>query len=407
LLSILLMQLCTASVRAQELLGLYLTWDSDPTTAMTINWLDLYPRGTLTVYHRAEGSSEWSTTDAVLSTVGPSSIQRRTLQLKGLKPDTVYEFSIGKAPSKPADGWRFRTMPATHSRNIRFISGGDMMHTRELLDAMNQHIAPLDADFAIFGGDLAYEDGVRALRFIDFFASWRQHGMTADRRLIPVIPVIGNHEVRGGYNGKIPDDAAYYYGLFTLPGGKSMFTLDFGEYLSIIALDSGHTHPIDGEQTQWLDDALKTRAKSAHLFPVYHFPAYGTSKAPENQTPLDNARAKIIRQHWTPLFDRHGVSAVFENDHHTYKRTFPIRAEKRDDANGIVYVGDGAWGVRTRPVPKVDESWWLAKAESRNHFWVVDLPPDQAPQLRAMDNKGQVFDEYTLSRPRTLPDPKP
>lgn len=394
-----------AASRAQELVGLYLTWDADPTTTMTINWLDLYPRGTLTVHYRMAGADAWQTADAELTAVAPSSIQRRSLRLKDLKPDTVYEFGIGKAPAKPADGWRFRTMPKTLDRAIRFVSGGDMMHTRELLDSMSKHLPQLDPDFAIFGGDLAYEDGVRALRFVDFFDSWRRFGITGDRRLVPIVPVIGNHEVRGGYNGKIPDDAPYFYGLFTLPGDRSNYALDFGSYLSIIALDSGHTRAVEGEQTAWLEHALGERTSMTYLFPVYHFPAYGTSKAPENKTPLDNPRAQGLRKHWTPLFDRYGVSAVFENDHHTYKRTVPIRAEKRDDVNGIVYVGDGAWGVRTRPVPKESTAWWLAKAEARNHFWVVDLHPTEPAKLRAMDNTGEVFDEYTLQRPRTLPVP--
>ena len=37
------------------------------------------------------------------------------------------------------------------------------------------------------------------------------------------------------------------------------------------------------------------------------------------------------------------VDAVFENDHHTYKRTFPIRAGKVDHENGILYLGDGTF----------------------------------------------------------------
>ena len=44
--------------------------------------------------------------------VEPSSLQRRYVELSGLKPDTVYEFGIGKRVEKPLDGWTFRTMPA-------------------------------------------------------------------------------------------------------------------------------------------------------------------------------------------------------------------------------------------------------------------------------------------------------
>jgi hypothetical protein len=402
----LLLTLCLSAVgpaaaRAQDLVGLYLTWDGDPTTTATINWIDLYPDARHELNWREVGATEWAKAEPVRGVVEPSSLQRRTVRLTGLKPDTTYEFGIGRTVEKPTDGWRFRTLPATLSRPIRFVSGGDTMHTRALFDAMKSQLSALDPDFAILGGDLAYEDGAKASRFVDWFGSWLKHGMTPDRRLIPMVVAIGNHEVRGGYD-KGPAEAPYFYRLFTLPGGKSNYALDFGDYLSILALDSGHTQQV-ADQAAWLNDALAVRAKQTYLFPVYHYPAYGTTKAPAGKTPLDSPRAQVIRQHWTPLFDKHGVSAVFENDHHNYKRTVPIRGEKRDDANGIVYLGDGAWGVTTRDVPKPGEAWWLARAEPRNHVWVVDLAPGQPARVRAIDPKGEVFDEFTLPKQRTTP----
>lgn len=391
--------------RAQDLVGLYLTWSEDPTTTMTINWVDLYPKGTNTVWYRQVGGDLWTWEEATPTVIEPSSLVRHSLQLRGLKPGAEYEFGIGKIRAQSSsgawDGWTFRTMPAEMTKPVRFITGGDMMHSRKMLDAMSTHVKKLDPDFVLFGGDLAYENGATATRIVDWLQSWKEHGMTKERRLIPVIAVIGNHEVRGGYNGNIPSDAPYYYGLFTLPGNKAYFALDFGKYLSIVAMDSGHTNKIPGAQTQWLAQALEQRAGQTFLFPCYHFPAYGTTKAPKGKTPIDSARAVEIRKNWAPLFDQYGISAAFENDHHNYKRTHPIRGDRRDDENGIVYLGDGAWGVETREVPEEGTAWWLAKAEGRNHFWIVDLKPDQTFTARAMDPKGEVFDEATFKSART------
>ena len=44
-----------------------------------------------------------------------------------------------------------------------------------------------------------------------------------------------------------------------------------------------------------------------------------------------------------PLFDKYQVTAVFENDHHTYKRTHPLLNNQIDRKRGIVYLGDGCW----------------------------------------------------------------
>ena len=395
---------CSVSV-AQDLVGLYLTWTRDPSTTMTVNWVDLYPKNTNTVFYREQGTAEWKSGEAKQLVVEPSSLQRRYLELTDLKPDTLYEFGIGKRLEKPLDGWTFRTMPAELTRPVRFVTGGDMMHSRAMLDAMSRQVGPLEPDFALFGGDLAYENGVLATRIVDWLGSWKQLGMTKDRRLIPIVLTIGNHEVRGGYNGKIPQDAAYFYGLFTLPDDRAYYALDFGKYLSLIVLDSGHTNPIEGEQASWLASALEKRAGQTFLFPIYHFPAYGTTKAPQGKLPIEIPRAITIREHWTRLFDRFGVSAVFENDHHNFKRTFPLRNHQRDDANGIRYLGDGAWGVRTRSVPDLSVAWYLEKAEPRNHMWIVDFKPDETATVRAMDPTGQVFDELQLPAARTRPVP--
>ncbi|MGB7158139.1 MAG: fibronectin type III domain-containing protein [Tepidisphaeraceae bacterium] len=405
----LVIHLCASAIAsAQDLTGLYLTWTRDPSTTITINWVDLYPKNTNTVYYReksAEQQQDWRSGEAKQLVIEPSSLQRRYVELDGLKPDTLYEFGIGKRVEKPTDGWTFRTMPAVLNRPIRFVSGGDMMHSRVMIDAMTSQVAKLDPDFALLGGDLAYENGVHATRIVDWLISWKQCAMTKDRRLIPMVVTIGNHEVRGNYDGKIPDDAPYFYRLFTLPGDRAYYALDFGSYLSLVILDTAHTNPIEGPQTQWLADALAARAKQTFLFACYHFPAYGTSKAPQGKLPIDIPRAVTIRENWVTLFDRFGVSAVFENDHHTYKRSHPLRGHQRDDENGIVYVGDGCWGVMPRPVPKLEDAWYLAKAAPRNHVWIVDLGTDHTATLRAMDPTGEVFDEFPLRAARTKPAP--
>jgi hypothetical protein len=279
-----------------------------------------------------------------------------------------------------------------------------MMHSREWLDAMNRRVGAQDPDFALLGGDLAYADGVNATRWVDWFQSCYRHLRAPDGRLIPLVTVIGNHEVRGHYHGRIPEDAPYFYGFFALPEGRSYNVLDFGDYLSLIALDTDHTQPVAGAQTEWLSAALSRRTQRRFVFPCYHYPAYGTTKRPkEGGLPSEHPLAKKIQREWVPLFERHGVTAVFENDHHAYKRTHPIREGKRDEANGIVYLGDGAWGVATRPVVTPEEAWYLAHAEARRHVFVVTLKPEGAAQVQAIDVDGNVFDGCTLETARMRP----
>lgn len=397
---------------AQDMVGCFVTWPDDPTVGMIVNWVNLYPKNTDEIWYRAvdaDEDAEWMTARAERIPLEPSALQLRRAELPGLEPGTTYRFGIGDRPTKAEAGWRFRTMPATLDRPVRFVAGGDMMHDRKAIDVMNRQAARLDPDFAFLGGDLAYANGVSAMRWIDWLGSWTHAGVAADRRLIPLVVGIGNHEVRGGYRGEIPKDAPYFYGLFVRPGRKSYVVHDAGDYLSLVMLDSGHTERVAGAQAHWLAEALAARERKPFLFVSYHYPAYGTAKGPAAGLPIDDPRSVEIREHWVPHFERYGVSAVFEHDHHTYKRSHRLRRHARDDVNGLLYLGDGAWGVGTRSVPSADQGWWLERAESRNHLWCVDLRPstgdDEAPTaiVRAIDVDGVVFDEFALEPIRTSP----
>ncbi|MCC6491412.1 MAG: metallophosphoesterase family protein [Pirellulales bacterium] len=394
--------LATAPATAEDLIGLYLTWRHDPTTTMTVNWVDIYEGSSATVNYRAAGQGAWEQATADRSTVGPTTLQLRRAELTGLEPGTLYEFCIGE-PNDADHILQFKTMPAALDEPISFVAGGDMMHTRAMADAMNAQMQKLDPDFAVLMGDLAYANDVNGTRWIDWLGSWTEHSVGKDRRVIPMVVAIGNHEVKKGYNGRIPQDAEYFYSLFSLPQDRSYYALDFGQYLSWIILDSGHTQPVDGLQAEWLQHALDERVDQRFLFAGYHFPAYGTTKGPEGGLPIDNPRATVIQKNWVPLFERYGLTAVFENDHHTFKRTHRIRAGKRDDANGILYLGDGSWGVVPREVPAPGQAWWLAKAEQRNHLWHVQLRSDGTATAEAVDPQGEAFDRVEWQTPRTKP----
>jgi len=395
-----------SSANGQDIIGLYLTWSHDPTTTMTVNWVDLYADSSSTVWYRpASKEQSWSRLEASLSTVGPTTMQLRRVELTKLKPGTLYEFGIGDDRDDVSHFWRFRTMPAELTKPLRFVEGGDMMHTRAMMDAMGEQMQRLDPDFTMVVGDLAYENGVIGSRWIDWLQSWKTYSVAKNKRLIPLVVGIGNHEVRGHYHGKIPEDAPYFYSVFALPGNRSYYALDFGNYLSLILLDTEHTQPIEGAQAEWLQHAMAERSDQQFLFAGYHYPAYGTSKAPKGGLPIDSPRSQAIRKHWVSQFERYGLSTVFEHDHHNFKRTHRILNHQRDDEKGLLYVGDGSWGVATREVP--EDAWWLAKAEPRNHVWCVDILPNGTALLRAIDVNGEVFDEVALVEPRTTPVAEP
>lgn len=318
--------------------------------------------------------------------------------LKGLAPDTAYSFTIhhqGDDVPLKYGRWFFRTAPNSFQEGLRFVTGGDMYHKRDLLDSMNRRAGLESPHFALLGGDLAYANGKDEQRWYHWVDSWAEHAINDEDCSIPMIAVIGNHECSEDLMSMKDDSkklaafnpikaAKFYYSLFPLPQDVSNYTVDFGNYLSIICLDSGHTQ-LPAAQAYWLDTALKARQGFPNLFACYHRPAYGTLVKPDNED---------IRDHWVPLFERYGVDVAFENDHHVYKRTQPIRegAVARD---GVTYMGDGSWGVDVREIKweRLRRKPYLVRGESINHLISVTLYQDRQ-EFRAVDKDGKPVDHY-------------
>jgi hypothetical protein len=206
----------------------------------------------------------------------------------------------------------------------------------------------------------------------EWFDDWHELMITPQGRRIPLLTAIGNHEVRGG---KTPAHAPYYYNRIPLPGAQSYYALRFGPHLSVVTLDSGHTTPLDGAQLDWLRQTLEEHKNSTWLIMHYHVPAYPSVRD------YDGAVSTAIRRLWVPLFEQYGAQLAVEAHDHSFKRTHPIRDGKVDPQRGIVYIGDGSWGVPPRPTKKLEECWWLREVASAEHYWRITLPPDAASLL--------------------------
>ncbi len=376
--------------------GIFLTWKDDPATTMVIDFhtQDDALREPVVDY-RIYGEDPWNTASGDTRPFPYTDRIIHRVHLSNLEPASLYEFRFGD----DSRIYRFRTMPADPSKGtVRFATGGDTRHRKDWMDRTNRVAMEYDLDFIAWGGDLAYADGMeeRVYRWIEWFDSIKETLIDDDGRVVPIIAGIGNHEVRNHYytrhEGYEQTDAwrkklaPYYYTLFAFPGQPGYGTLDFGSYLSIILLDTDHSNPIDGIQTEWLHQALEKRKGVKHLFPIYHvtaFPSHRNYEAPFQRR---------IREHWVPLFEQYNIRVAFENHDHTYKRTHPIRDGKVSE-DGVVYIGDGAWGVRTRDVHSVDETWYLKRAESARHAIIVTLHGNECDMVM-VDEDGDVIDRF-------------
>ena len=377
---------------------LFLTWQRDPTTTITVQWVgpDKNAPGTVRVA-RHHGDDAWKMGKVITKPFGHTAVKVHRAELTGLTPGTEYVLQLGTGPHTH----RFRTMPAKATDTFQWVSGGDC-GTGPHAVGTNVLAAKQEPQFALIGGDLGYDNGTSAKTAIQFLANYSKHMIDPKGRLIPLVTCLGNHEVRGGYKGK-RSDATYYLPLFDgLYRDTTYATLDFGNYLSLVLLDTGHVSPIKGAQTDWLGKALEARQDRPHLFVANHVPAYPSYRSPGK--PAASGLMELLgvkeraggtgadnRKYWCPLFERHGVDVVLEHHDHTFKRTYPLK-DGLVDKYGVPYLGDGSWGQLRAPVSP-EKRPYLAAVAKAYHMTVHRLEGESRYHV-ALEESGKVADVY-------------
>jgi hypothetical protein len=336
---------------------LYLSWMRDPTTTMVVQWHTDQAGASSTVAVRKASETAWKEVKGLERQLTGNAIWVHTVELTGLRPGTEYAFRV----DGESEVYRFRTMPQTLSHKVRFAVGGDIDDRDSVYQEMSRVVAKEDPDFVVLGGDIAYTLGTsrgkeldrQGARWQTFLKAWKQNMVTSDGRLIPMLVLVGNHDVERG-RADPRQKTELFYEVFAFPTWYEAYRqLVFGDYLSWIFLDTNHTWPVES-QTAWLAKALvQPTPWKMVAYHVAAFPAYYPYRSPTSQE---------IREQWVPLFQEHKVDVVFENHNHCYKRSRPLE--------GVLYLGDGSWGVPPRPP---HSELYLAKATQQNVAFVVTL----------------------------------
>lgn len=371
---------------------LFLTWRRDPTTTMIVQWLDQNGAGAVS-FAELGGDAPWRAAPVKRHPYPMTDLQVHRAELDGLKPGTEYRFRLGDDPMIH----RFRTMPAKATDAFQFVSGGDCDVNVHAV-ANNILAARQDPMFTLIGGDLGYDNGRQVDKSLGFIRNYSRHMVDSQGRLIPLVVCMGNHEVNNQIPGTGRDKAPFFFALHDgLFAERSYATLDFGDYLSLVLLDSGHMAPIGGEQAAWLDKALAERSERPHLFAANHIPAYPSYRNPDGNADKPGTGAQH-REHWVPLFERYNVDVVLEHHDHTFKRTHPL-LNGLPDKRGVLYLGDGSWGKLRVPNPPEARSY-LAKTSGSYHMSLHRLEGDRRFHL-AMEETGRVMDVcVSTKRPR-------
>lgn len=368
-----------------ETLALYSTWYTDPTTTIAIHWHTPLGQEDDKISVQMP-SGQWTESEGSHTVVGSRIVH--TVLLEELSPDTEYLFHIISDPAN----YRFRTAPLDLEKPLCFVIGGDAFAIgqaafpiRRLFREMNRAITAVNPLFVVIGGDIAYALGnpiqtptIARERWFSFLTEWKNQMTLTDGRIIPFIPVAGNHDIS-------PEHSDLFFSLFAFPENQLYRNLDFGRYLTLILLDSGNLDPIENAQTIWLAQILEQKKNTPYQIPIYHQGAYPSFY------PYDESTSTKIRTHWCPLFDQYNISCAFEHHNHALKRTYPLRNQKIDPS-GVIYLGDGSWGV---PPRNIEPRWYIEKEAKVNSVYLLTITP-QSMQIKAIGLKGQTFDQLEI-----------
>lgn len=356
--------------------SVYLTFTDDPATTLDVVTIDevFSPEVTGTKMHTERARFEGHLIEHC--------------QFKHLSPNTEYTVTIGKKQL------RYKTLPKNLDQaDLKIAVCGDVYRKRALyIDGMKA-LAKEAPQMVVLGGDIAYTRGhvnpTRGLRFetarwIQFFTLWEQYMRTEDGLTIPLVPCVGNHDVRPK-NGFGSRGKAFY--AFFPQLRHSYYTLSLANHVRLLCLDTGHSEPMEGRQTTFVQKVLAS-ASEPYKIACYHIPAYPSYAS------YTNKAAKKVRALWCPLFDTYHVDAAFEHDNHMFKRTKPI-AHEHESNQGTFFFGDGCLG--TPPRNTNPNRWYLEKTASVNHYFLLTANKTDT-KVSAFDLKGNPLDSVTLSK---------
>ncbi len=372
------------SVYGAKPINLRVVWTESPQTKAVVAW-DSVGAGEGVLHVREASKKSASSKKGRPANVGvfPKPKENEvshcyTVPLEDLKPSTRYRLVAQIGNEKTTEHY-FITAP-NRDVDFKIFFVGDSRSNLKNARAVSQLIKKTfeeDSSYIglLHGGDFANRASTK-----DWNPWLAAYSMTTakDGRLLPIIPVRGNHE--GGKSGIF--DLAY-----GSPGQevKNYYTCMLSPQVAIVVLNSMYS--VEGDQKEFLEKELANLKKKKVRFQMaaYHIPLYPAIKKPHRG-----------KRAWVPLFEKYNIDLGLESDGHCIKRTVPIRGDKKAD-DGIVYLGEGGYGAPQRSYKGgrwyLDKPGFVSKGE---HFMALSFTKKRINYFTSQLGKGKV-DSTTFS----------
>jgi len=344
-------------------------------TSQAINWETNLPANSIVEYGEATPLDQ-SVTDSKPTTF-------HGIVLTNLKPQTNYFYRVISRDSSndiaASDIFTFQTAPKQDSP-FAFVVIGDSRTYPARFHRIASRIYGERPNFVIHVGDVV-TDGMKKNQWIDEFLQPASILMSR----VPTYVAIGNHE----------RNAHWYYDYVAYPQPENYYSFKYGN-AEFFIVDSNEDLLPESAQVKWLTQAL-AKSRATWKFVAHHHPPYSSDKddygntAREKSTLGDLKMRKLI-----PLYEKYHVDIVWFGHIHSYERTYPIKDDKIDMKEGVIYIQTGGGGAELEDFAPT-RSWFTAKLLSNWQYCLVTIYGDVL-EMKAYDIDGRMYDFLKLQK---------
>ena len=358
-----------------------LTWSSDPSSSIDIQWrTDTTVNNGRVVYREQDSNREYSV-EAEKSLMEDRElmndrfIHRFTAKLRNLEPGVTYEYLIS-----PEDDWTEACTFSTSddSDSFSFIWFADAHRKPEFGQILHQaETTHPKADFYSIAGDLVSE-GLHRDQWDELFEFSK--GVISRK---PLMAVPGNHDNHLGLGAKM------YRQMFSYPTNgptavEKEQTYSF-TYKNTLFLMLDATSPVE-RQTAWIEDQLAT-TDAIWKIAVFHFPPYNWEE-PYTE----------IQKKWVPVFDKYHVDMVFSGHFGYYMRSKPLRSGQVVDTynEGTAYIISSA--LPEKKDEEITDEPYAAVREFNGWLYQYIKIEDRNLSYKSVNHEKEVIDSFSIEK---------
>lgn len=315
----------------------------------------------------------------------PNNIFKATL--KDLEPGTPYFYNIvavARDGKTMESGTLTFSTPAPNMPSYSFGVIGDTEARPHINDRIAKLLWDERPNFVLLVGDLT-DGGTKDHKF-----EWNYEyfqGITQLASRVPVFPVPGNGE----------DDLYWYKQYHSLPRNEGFYSFQYGN-AEFFMLDSNRPEEFapGKKQYEWLEQKLLA-STTTWKFVCHHHAPYSADDDDYGDSWKGKAGSGDIEvRKIVPLFEKYRVDMVFFGHLHTYQRTLPLREDRIDERNGVIYVQGGGGGGNLEDFAP-SRAWFSAKTYRGHHYFTVTVY-DKNLNFKMYDSEGRLKDYLDLRK---------